>query len=296
MLGDGVHIQCGNTGRARSGVGSTIPHHTSQIGSSGLGGRASKCSNKNKHFRRGREGDDQPSQGQNKPPSGPATAGLPFACPFYCHDKEEHQNCLSRRLRRIGDVRQHLKRCHMQASWCPRCGVIFRNDRAYAQRNEHISSCETYIHPSPPPPPGMTGEQLIAMTDAARHRRGSNDEGRWYEIWDIMFPGERRPLSPYINVASEWRRLGARAAVTQYLQEDRLSQFMTHNLNGIDLRYTLELLLEDVRHAYNHAALPNHDLTHHPNVDFDNDDDNSDGGDDGDDGDDNDELDYLQDS
>ncbi|KAI0428513.1 hypothetical protein F5Y09DRAFT_312864 [Xylaria sp. FL1042] len=264
-VGHEIRGQCGTV--ACAGYGGTHgvsgdmrgnhPDHEFQTGYFDRGDHPLGLPDGNGYSCRGRGNGNRLPQGQSHP--GPSTAPLTFACQFYRHDEGDHQNCLNSTLRRISDVRQHIKRRHTQPSYCPRCGVTFHNDTAYNQRDAHLSSCRSNINP--PAPPGMTPEQCRDMGNAATRRRGVNDEQRWYEIWDIMFPGQARPQSPYIDIVFERRRVEARTALAQYLQSTRLHDFIQQNLNGIGLYYSLRLLLEDFVQFSTTTASSNYDQT-----------------------------------
>ncbi|KAJ8129686.1 hypothetical protein O1611_g3942 [Lasiodiplodia mahajangana] len=232
---------------ALGGAGSAFPNAAQAwySGYSGFGGDASNYGNWGEYSGRGQDSGDQPPQDQDQPVSGSLTDELLFACPFYRHDAAGNQNCLHITLRRVGDVRQHIRRWHIQPSFCPRCTVTFQSD---SRRDAHLGSCRANLNRSAPT--GITPEQLRDMNNAAARRRNSNPEARWYEIWDILFPGEARPPSPYIDVASEWRSIGVRDAITRYLQNGWLSWFIVHRLNGLELGNTLELLLHDLDRVY----------------------------------------------
>ncbi|KAI0103744.1 hypothetical protein GGR51DRAFT_561677 [Nemania sp. FL0031] len=251
VFGDQARVQCaivvlagyGGAGGAWSGTGSTIPSYASQAGYPGPGGRASNYANEG-YSRQGQDGDGQPPQGQDQHLPGLPTTGLPFACPFYRLNPVEHQNCLPLTLSRIGDVRQHIKRRHIQPIFCPRCGSIFQDN---ARRDAHMESCRANLNP--PAPAGMTPEQLTDMNNAAR-RRDPNPAARWYEIWDIMSHNQERPSSPYVDVAAERRRIGTHAAIqaifAQYRQSGNLLRFSFNFFNGVDMQATLGALLDDI--------------------------------------------------
>ncbi|KAI0410699.1 hypothetical protein F5X98DRAFT_385119 [Xylaria grammica] len=174
--------------------------------------------------------------------------GMTFACHFYRHNEEENLECLNRTLNRVCDVRLHLNRRHTQPSYCPRCGVTFPRDEFYSQRDEHLRSCIS--NENPPPPPGMTPEQLRDMNK--HRRRGSNDEERWLKIWDIMFPGQMRPLpeSVYVDNAAERRKHEIAIGLAQYEQGGGVEQFSHHYMNGFNIEYSLPYLPEDVSPAH----------------------------------------------
>ncbi|KAI1174930.1 hypothetical protein F4777DRAFT_552450 [Nemania sp. FL0916] len=150
-------------------------------------------------------------------------------------------------LNRISDVRQHIKRRHTLPSFCPCCGCTFSDDPRYLKRDAHMRACK--VNTGFSQLCGMTPDQLREMTAAGR--RQQNDPERWYEIWGIMFPHRARPPSPYINTEHELRRIGAHAAVRQYLNEGRLQAFMEQRLWGFPLvEVTLRDLLQDLLDSY----------------------------------------------
>ncbi|KAI1118567.1 hypothetical protein F5Y14DRAFT_462511 [Nemania sp. NC0429] len=203
--------------------------------------------------RRGKDDHDRLAQRQSKSRSNPTNAGLTFACPFYLQSKYNHQNCLRYTITRVGDVRQHIKRCHVQPSFCPRCNLVFEGDNSYEQRDAHIKQwccrpAEYVVRPS-----GATPEQMRLLEDPANRKPIQNirtpmekEYGRWYAIWDIMFPGAEHPASPRINIENEHCNLGAFAAVRQYKQNGGVQAFlrlMDLNINGEVLHHFLDHFL-----------------------------------------------------
>ncbi|KAI4866768.1 hypothetical protein F4820DRAFT_415525 [Hypoxylon rubiginosum] len=120
---------------------------------------------------------------------------IAFACPFMKADVARHHGCLRFRLLRIADVRQHLARKHKCPIHCPRCGDTFPT---VLDRDQHIRAriCETKFFTFE----GMTEAQFDELTRSSRsYRTTSTDEERWYQMWHILFPGRRRPATPYIQ-------------------------------------------------------------------------------------------------
>lgn len=128
-----------------------------------------------------------------------------FACPFYLHDRLEHSSCLYTRLTRVGDVRQHLlERTHKQVVHCPVCGIPFRGRTTAAsrqQRDEHVQGATCARSPSLPNYPGITEDQERGIRETAINGRTNHfsEPQRWYMIWDVLFPEEQRPPSPYLT-------------------------------------------------------------------------------------------------
>lgn len=117
---------------------------------------------------------------------------LTFACPFYKHDPIAHRSCIFRHTStKTNYVKQHLRRHHLQPRHCPICGEKFG---AESEKNDHIrsSTCEQQEF------------QHAGLTESQREQieqipRSEQPEERWYKMWDIIFPGEPRPASPYIR-------------------------------------------------------------------------------------------------
>lgn len=141
------------------------------------------------------EGNGAGDPGNNPPNPGDSFQGgdaLRFACPYYKHDPIAHRFCLLRQtLTATNYVKQHLDRYHLPPIHCPTCGEVFKKR---SERDEHIRDlgCERrdFSHP------GMTLQQQEALKRTARN---VTQEQRWYAIWDILFPGEPRPASPYVK-------------------------------------------------------------------------------------------------
>jgi hypothetical protein len=154
--------------------------------------------------RRRRDDDEESPPSQNtKPDSGQPSSQ--FACPFYLHNRHQWRNCLRNyTLNRVVDVRLHLLRVHLLSPQCPSCGREFKGDSAEDRCNAHIQlrCCQ----PLPLPLParhGVTGDQLEAMRAIATRRTGRRvldpAAAKWFDMWDIIFPGTAHPASPYIT-------------------------------------------------------------------------------------------------
>lgn len=133
-----------------------------------------------------------------------------LACPFYKHDASAHMDCVRFRLRRVRDVKQHLHRCHSRHMQCPVCGEQFRDSPAL---ESHIRKRKCRE-----PPGGFRIQGVTAMQGkllSRRVKRKAGEASQWYGIWDILFPCQARPKSPYLaneldeflnTVRHTWRR------------------------------------------------------------------------------------------
>lgn len=124
-----------------------------------------------------------------------------FACPFWKKDPIKHRNCF-RGVKRIRDVKQHLRRNHQQPVFCRRCGMEFGNQEAAL--GEHLRTAELCEIRYFQDPDGITTLHQNALNRYSE--RGGDKAAQWYVIWDYLFPGgpngkppPPRPTSPYVD-------------------------------------------------------------------------------------------------
>ncbi|KAK5632040.1 hypothetical protein RRF57_007754 [Xylaria bambusicola] len=119
------------------------------------------------------------------------TGGL--ACPFYKKDPWKFDRCLTYRMSKISYVKQHLLRCHNTPE-CnrPICQNPLNNK---TEQESHTAfqccqknQCTLY---------GMTATQKRDIQKAAG--RKITCEVKWYQIWSILFPGAKKPDSPFVK-------------------------------------------------------------------------------------------------
>ncbi len=153
------------------------------------------------------DGDDgqQPSKPPDgKPPKGPGSDSQlkrKFACPLHKIDPSKYPACSQLNLHRLRDVKQHLRRRHLQKFYCDRCLALFVNEQALFSH--------TCVPVSPPctSPEYISTRQLALLTPAHRLSKEQqliaketpwfSEEKGWFAMWDIIFPGIPRPGSPY---------------------------------------------------------------------------------------------------
>jgi hypothetical protein len=116
-----------------------------------------------------------------------------FACPFLKKDGARFARCGRHHLNRIGDVKQHLWRCH--TFFCPRCGRSFMNRTTLEEHGKLPTICdEKRFDKLPWMSPDQ--EQRLRRPSA----RNKDDQGKWFDMWDILFPNHSpRPTSAYLD-------------------------------------------------------------------------------------------------
>lgn len=117
-----------------------------------------------------------------------------LACPMFLNNLSEHR---CKGYLRVGDVRLHIFRKHMQPKHCPNCGTTFKGVQAEASRDAHVRSrnCILTIIDCP----GVTRDQWTQICERAKDTDPGGEVSRWRTIWGILFPGVKQPVSPYIE-------------------------------------------------------------------------------------------------
>ncbi|KAK3343495.1 hypothetical protein B0T25DRAFT_554469 [Lasiosphaeria hispida] len=168
----------------------------------------------------GWDGEDEDEEEEMKDPSPPGS-GEPqqlLACPFHKRDsvkygiqhgnsgsgkKHKYRACTGPGFKSIQRLKEHLKRVHSPVQ-CERCHEIFPGtDRAacLARLAEHRKmnvSCELG---DPSKKEGIDEAQWAALDKQNRRKNQETHRvEKWFEIWDVLFPGVVRPESPWHDV------------------------------------------------------------------------------------------------
>lgn len=132
------------------------------------------------------------------------TAPKALACPYWKKDRVQYHRCI-KGVKRIKDVKQHLRRCHVKPEQCDRCGKCFgvsvEDDNAgndeedvEAALREHLREGNCKVDDFQPAE-GLTPRQLSAFGSYAN--RLESTEEQWYSMWRTIFPGLKAPSSPF---------------------------------------------------------------------------------------------------
>ncbi|TRX92104.1 hypothetical protein FHL15_006971 [Xylaria flabelliformis] len=116
-----------------------------------------------------------------------------LACPFYKMDPWKFDRCLTYKLTKMSYVKQHLLRYH-DAPHC-NCPVCQRPLSNKAQRDRQTDSqdCQQSQHTVYI----MTAKQKREIQRATG--RKITCEGKWYQVWSILFPDAKKPDSPFVK-------------------------------------------------------------------------------------------------
>jgi hypothetical protein len=169
-----------------------------------------------------------------------------LACPFYKHDEVRHQKCLKHILRRIKNVKEHLRRCHKQPYFCPLCGQIFGHK---VELDSHLRArtCDAREFQEPE---GITEDHERSFRLKVDKKLTLSEQ--WKSVWRIIFPTEEPPISPFIEGTlheglacfRKFRNEKGPTIISDYMR----AYIESHNLAGSisNPERTLEALLETV--------------------------------------------------
>ncbi len=193
-----------------------------------------------------------------------APTNLPrcLACPFYKLDSQRHQDCLGTEFPSMRSLKQHIIIDHHAPISCPVCHASF--DSA-THRDEHIVA-RTCVERDQERDflAGVNEDQVekLMLRDnisrSALRRRGQGseqtrevlEEQRWFQVWDIVFPGEPRPASAYLTTPREreavalrvyWRRHAPKLIHAALKEEDRRDEKALEALQASVLKDMMEL-------------------------------------------------------
>ncbi|KAK4466011.1 hypothetical protein QBC42DRAFT_151336, partial [Cladorrhinum samala] len=115
-----------------------------------------------------------------------------LACPFWKFNPRKHKSCFLKKLDDVSRVKQHLTRTHYRSSYCPRCFAVLEDDVAVSVHLDPVTCV-----------PKQHDFSLMTNGQHQRINRRSNtkqsEQEKWYAVWDILFPEQSRPSSPYID-------------------------------------------------------------------------------------------------
>jgi hypothetical protein len=118
---------------------------------------------------------------------------LYFACPFLKRDPIKHRQCYRHQLTKISYVKQHIKRSHRQPICCPICMEIFVDEE---NRDRHIRDQSCQRRPALDFD-GASPTQLAQL--GKRSDQKKPEVAQWFDIFELLFPGQPRPKSAYID-------------------------------------------------------------------------------------------------
>jgi hypothetical protein len=174
-----------------------------------------------------------------------------LGCPLYVYDNSRYWRCLRNRITNISGLVHHLQICHMQPLYCPLCGETFQKT---VLRDEHVAirQCERQTQRGFD---GLRNEQVALLIEVTE-RHASLIE-KWYQIWDIIYPGGIHPESVHLvegtvaklaKLHAFWGSQG-REIIGSHLSEHGLLSWELPNEER-DLEALSSIIYLDLLHRY----------------------------------------------
>ncbi|KAK4456704.1 hypothetical protein QBC42DRAFT_214333, partial [Cladorrhinum samala] len=116
-----------------------------------------------------------------------------LSCPFFKLDSVKHSSCRNHRFPKVKDVKRHLRKKHTKP-----CIAYFRSEKVLARQVKQKNGGGGGGGGAGGGPPECISEQQQQAL-RRKSRRGKSQRSQWYVIWDTIFPGLRRPESPYLK-------------------------------------------------------------------------------------------------
>jgi hypothetical protein len=171
-------------------------------------GNSSKSRLPKKTRRQSANGDDEEGQGGNDDGSNPQSTppniaedsqGIPlsFACPFVKRYPHRYHKCYSHTLKDVARVKYHLFRdkIHRLPIYCPTCSETFSSEDL---RDEHVRALNCTMK-APAKWEGITASQREQLNKRSPSTNSAVEN--WNAVYQILFPGDTVPASPYIDMS-----------------------------------------------------------------------------------------------
>ncbi|KAK4224381.1 hypothetical protein QBC38DRAFT_485587 [Podospora fimiseda] len=165
------------------------------------------------------DGKDLGNMGPPSSPTGPRDSPL-LACPFHKKDpikysmhresgtakKHKYRPCTGPGFKSIQRLKEHLRRTHSPVQ-CERCKETFNPGKG-GDRAESLNKLAEHRKSENPCPlrdaslKEGVDEVQWAMLDKQNRRKNAEAHRveKWFEIWDVLFPGVPRPESPWHEI------------------------------------------------------------------------------------------------
>ncbi|KAH6950552.1 hypothetical protein DER45DRAFT_578198 [Fusarium avenaceum] len=130
-----------------------------------------------------------------------------FACPFYKHDPERYEaarSCCGPGWSTVHRLKEHIFRSHkLPEHQCRRCLEVFEGEVALYDHSRSPDGCKVQTCNSQEEGIDAGQEKLLHARAKKRKNTESHqkkvEEGRWNEVYRIIFPDEDQVPSPYYN-------------------------------------------------------------------------------------------------
>ncbi|KAH7312919.1 hypothetical protein BKA65DRAFT_558140 [Rhexocercosporidium sp. MPI-PUGE-AT-0058] len=123
-----------------------------------------------------------------------------FACPFFKRNPDyyscngptgQYRTCMGPGFTDITRLKEHLRRRHADPITCIRCGMTFEYQNGLDFHNLQAKRCKELLRG-----PAM-GISPHMMVEVMKRSSGFDSEKRWSNIYQLLFPDDTVPSSPF---------------------------------------------------------------------------------------------------
>lgn len=165
---------------------------------SGFSSTAARLCNKRKLSQDDEDGADEDGSSPLHPKKlkpGEAEKGQKyFACPYWKKDATKYRDCFKSWPARVQDVKFHLLRKHSIEFYCQRCHAKEFENKQGLQAHIINANCSPKLSVLD----WISHEQRVELHK--KSKRGTREVDQWFAIWDILFPGQQKPRSAYMDI------------------------------------------------------------------------------------------------
>ena len=134
-------------------------------------------------------------------PENAISPGKLYACHFCKYDssrysernnsEKQYRGCSSGYWPDISRLKQHLYRVHWRGHHCQRCFKLFKKTTDLQEHSRRLCEAEECPYPEK--------FELDKYNEIRKKRPANTPEEVWYIIFDILFPGQQQPATPYAD-------------------------------------------------------------------------------------------------
>ncbi|KAI1382798.1 uncharacterized protein F4822DRAFT_97200 [Hypoxylon trugodes] len=164
-----------------------------------------------KHPRSSADSDDHDLSKRQK-----QDAPVRYACPFYLYDRHRYLRggSCGHGWDSVHRMKEHLYRRHVIFA-CHRCFSAFEAEEDLKLHMRATKPCT--VSETADRDARVQGINQVTMAQLKTRKRGANEEAKWFQCWDILFPNCARPSSPYL--VEDLHATDTQQAIAKVLQE-----------------------------------------------------------------------------
>ncbi|SCO06426.1 uncharacterized protein FFB20_12598 [Fusarium fujikuroi] len=191
-------------------------------------------------------------------------SGLKFACPFFKHEPERYKtirSCMGPGWTNVHRVKEHIFRSHCEPPFkCFRCHSAFKTEDELSDHQRQTIPCKVCV-PESQDRHGLS--TINADTEKRLRSRKTNksltEEEKWFNMYQLIFPGHSPPLSPYHSETEDLVALFNRSIGPRF-RLDLRERLKREFLDSFPISTMLDDILHQAMAALTNAFLHESDI------------------------------------